>query len=169
MITYKAAWFVFLGIVTILGLAVSFTNLEDMKKCLVFISRAEQSNAVSFPPCVDRKAATNGRVEDIFCMRLPPFLTNLTNPCFYDFDKQGASVLRCLPYFYVFGMDKCGSTDLHSRIMIHPDIRGNRGSLKKETQFWSWSRYGLFNKNRGNRYDTLNVYMMKFQDTAKEI
>ena len=74
--------------------------------------------------------------------RLPPFLKNYSNPCFHDVDSRGGKVLRCLPYFYVLGMDKCGSTDLHSRMMIHPDIRGNRGSLNKETQYWSWSRYG---------------------------
>jgi len=36
--------------------------------------------------CIDRKGASFGRVEDVFCLRLPTFIPNITNPCFYDMD-----------------------------------------------------------------------------------
>ena len=74
--------------------------------------------------------------------QLPEFEKNLTNPCFYKTLPDGSRRLRCLPYFYIIGMDKCGTTDLHGRLTVHPDLRGNTGVLKKETQFWPWGRYG---------------------------
>ena len=33
------------------------------------------------------------------------------------------------------------TTGLFRRMMMHPQIIGNKGTLKKETWFWSWRRY----------------------------
>ena len=39
----------------------------------------------------------------------------------------------CLPYFYLIGMGKCGTTDLHGKLSKHQSILyGNR----KEIQWW---------------------------------
>ena len=76
----------------------------------------------------------------------PNFEQTFKNPCFYDAchpSEHGVSrKLRCLPFFHVLGVDKCGSTDLFNRIAQHPQILHNSGVLNKETSWWSWRRYG---------------------------
>ncbi|KAK3589428.1 hypothetical protein CHS0354_020756 [Potamilus streckersoni] len=47
--------------------------------------------------------------------------------------------LRCLPYFYIIGQPKCGSTDLFWRISRHPDVVT---PPIKELHWWSRGRQG---------------------------
>ena len=61
---------------------------------------------------------------------------------------MGLQRLRCLPYFHLLGVDKSGTTDLHSRIAKHPDVLLNSGGLGKETYYWCWLKYG---ENIGQR------------------
>lgn len=76
------------------------------------------------------------------------FLKNFKNPCWLEKETHGVNssykngVLRCLPYFHLFGVCKSGTTDLFSRLTQHPQILENLGDLHKETTFWSWGRYG---------------------------
>ncbi|XP_033758910.1 uncharacterized protein LOC117341175 [Pecten maximus] len=77
-------------------------------------------------------------VENILCMDKPQFLPNYKNPCWRD---GPMGVLRCLPYFHIFGTCKSGTTDLFLRMIHHPQILPNSGILSKETWFWSWKRY----------------------------
>lgn len=85
-------------------------------------------------------------VEDLFALMPPDFEQKFKNPCFYDACHQTNNgtkrKLRCLPFFHVLGVDKCGSTDLYYRIVRHPQISPNNGVLQKETSWWSWRRYG---------------------------
>ena len=77
--------------------------------------------------------------------KTPTFDRHYRNPCFYEVcDSMGnvTTQLKCLPYFHLLGVDKCGSTDLFLRLLQHPSILGNNGSLNKETMWWSWKRYG---------------------------
>lgn len=69
-----------------------------------------------------------------------PFTFNSShkNPCWTSVNGK----LKCLPYFQVIGMDKCGTTDLFARISRHPDVVPN--VKNKETMWWSWERYGEF-------------------------
>ena len=62
------------------------------------------------------------------------------NPCWTAVNGN----LKCLPYFQVIGMDKCGTTDLFARISRHPDVVPN--AKDKETMWWSWERYGELEK-----------------------
>ncbi|XP_071819278.1 carbohydrate sulfotransferase 15-like isoform X2 [Apostichopus japonicus] len=55
------------------------------------------------------------------------------NPCWYE-----KSRLRCIPYFYLIGMPKCGTTDLWSKLVQHPQIQGT----PKEPHWWSKRRLG---------------------------
>lgn len=64
------------------------------------------------------------------------------NPCWTAVNGN----LKCLPYFQVIGMDKCGTTDLFARISRHPDVVPN--AKDKETMWWSWERYGELEKGR---------------------
>ncbi|KAH9509177.1 Carbohydrate sulfotransferase 15 [Bulinus truncatus] len=50
------------------------------------------------------------------------------------------SRLRCLPYFFLAGQPKCGSTDFFKRLTAHPDIVT---PPTKESHWWGKVRYGL--------------------------
>ncbi|XP_041803821.1 carbohydrate sulfotransferase 15-like [Chelmon rostratus] len=47
--------------------------------------------------------------------------------------------LRCLPYFYIVGQPKCGTTDLYSRLRRHPQVQY---SMIKESKWWNRRRFG---------------------------
>ncbi|XP_049592810.1 carbohydrate sulfotransferase 15 isoform X1 [Syngnathus scovelli] len=51
----------------------------------------------------------------------------------------GLSRLRCLPYFYIIGQPKCGTTDLFHRLLLHPDVKFN---IMKEPHWWTRKRFG---------------------------
>lgn len=53
-----------------------------------------------------------------------PFIPESKNPCWREKVK-----LLCIPYFYVAGVAKCGTTDLYRRIRGHPDVAW--GTLKE--------------------------------------
>ncbi|XP_060085116.1 carbohydrate sulfotransferase 15-like [Ylistrum balloti] len=77
------------------------------------------------------------------------FLKKFKNPCWFEESKK---ILRCLPYFHLFGVCKSGTTDLFHRITQHPHILKNKGIMEKETWFWSWRRYGNGNMPGGTMY-----------------
>ncbi|KAF7663700.1 hypothetical protein LDENG_00204720 [Lucifuga dentata] len=47
--------------------------------------------------------------------------------------------LRCLPYFYIVGQPKCGTTDLFHRLLLHPEVKFN---TMKEPHWWTRKRFG---------------------------
>ncbi|XP_074531135.1 carbohydrate sulfotransferase 15-like [Halichoeres trimaculatus] len=47
--------------------------------------------------------------------------------------------LRCLPYFYIIGQPKCGTTDLFHRLLLHPEVKFNS---MKEPHWWTRKRFG---------------------------
>ncbi|XP_071089470.1 carbohydrate sulfotransferase 15-like isoform X1 [Haliotis cracherodii] len=47
--------------------------------------------------------------------------------------------LRCLPYFFIAGQPKCGSTDLYFKLMSHPDVVS---PPMKESHWWAKNRFG---------------------------
>lgn len=47
--------------------------------------------------------------------------------------------LRCLPYFYIIGQPKCGTTDLFHRLLLHPELKFN---TMKEPHWWTRKRFG---------------------------
>ncbi|KAI4890553.1 hypothetical protein NFI96_029507 [Prochilodus magdalenae] len=47
--------------------------------------------------------------------------------------------IRCLPYFYIIGQPKCGTTDLYDRLRLHPDVRV---TALKEPHWWTRKRAG---------------------------
>lgn len=47
--------------------------------------------------------------------------------------------LRCLPYFYIIGQPKCGTTDLFYRLLEHPQLKYN---AFKEPHWWNRRRFG---------------------------
>lgn len=63
---------------------------------------------------------------------------------------ENAHRLRCLPYFFIIGQPKCGSTDLFRRILYHPDVVS---PPIKELHWWSRNRMG-------NYYLFGNIYLL---------
>ncbi|XP_011674210.2 carbohydrate sulfotransferase 15-like isoform X2 [Strongylocentrotus purpuratus] len=72
---------------------------------------------------------------DIFETVPRQFLPDYKSPCW--FNKQNE--LYCLPYFYIIGVDKCGTTDLWDKITQHPDVLA---SVPKEPHWWGKRRHG---------------------------
>ncbi|KAL8607105.1 hypothetical protein ACOMHN_008691 [Nucella lapillus] len=105
--------------------------------------RLEAVNVTKYFKCVDPEG--KGPIQDLLCMKRPNFLSHFKNPCFVDWTTE-LQRLRCLPYFHLLGVDKSGTTDLHSRIAQHPHILLNGGGLGKETYYWCWTRYGQWMK-----------------------
>eukprot|EP00057_Strongylocentrotus_purpuratus_P032276 XP_787115.3 PREDICTED: carbohydrate sulfotransferase 15 isoform X1 [Strongylocentrotus purpuratus] len=62
------------------------------------------------------------------------FLPEFKNPCWLDAKDE----LNCLPYFYLIGMSKCGTTDLWKKLTSHPDIV----DVPKEPHWWGPRRTG---------------------------
>ncbi|KAL3876259.1 hypothetical protein ACJMK2_034127 [Sinanodonta woodiana] len=104
------------------------------------------------------------KTEDLLCMETPITLRQFKNPCWYNSNHT----LRCMPYFQVIGVDKCGSTDLFDKISTHPDILPNEGILKKETMWWSWRRYGHWLR-RSTQVQTFEDYLNYFSGAATNI
>lgn len=68
-----------------------------------------------------------------------PFLKNYRNPCWRELDLQeNESRIRCLPYFFLVGAPKCGTTDLAKRISKHPLISAE---VKKELHWLTRRRF----------------------------
>ena len=58
------------------------------------------------------------------------------NPCWYDGFK-----LKCLPYFFVIGVKKGGTTELMGTIMKHPEVISPGF---KEAQFFARGRFSTY-------------------------
>ncbi|XP_012936462.2 uncharacterized protein LOC101858929 [Aplysia californica] len=73
-----------------------------------------------------------------YCRRQAPFVgpikftKTLKNPCWWE-----GETLRCLPFFYVAGFSKSGTTDLISRMNSHPEVK----VIKKEKHWLDYFRY----------------------------
>lgn len=66
------------------------------------------------------------------------YLKEFKNPCFTQKGKHPDSnevvhYLRCLPYFFVAGFTKCGTTDFHARLTRHPLVGAG---WTKEPHWW---------------------------------
>ncbi|TRY91967.1 hypothetical protein DNTS_024555 [Danionella cerebrum] len=46
--------------------------------------------------------------------------------------------LRCLPFFYIIGQPKCGTTDLYDRLRLHPEVHF---TTMKEPHWWTRKRF----------------------------
>ena len=69
------------------------------------------------------------------------FLKNYKNPCWDEADPIRGSnhtYLRCLPYFFLAGLEKCGTTDLYNSLTLHHEIIPPNS---KERHFWNRLQY----------------------------
>ncbi|XP_041360480.1 carbohydrate sulfotransferase 15-like [Gigantopelta aegis] len=103
-------------------------------------------------------------VQDIFCVKKPTYLDKVKNPCWHD----ESSHVSCLPYFHILGCAKCSTTDLYSRLCIHPHIVKNRGIFGKEALWWSWTKYGIMGVSKC-AIRSLTEYVNVFKSVANRI
>lgn len=75
--------------------------------------------------------------------------------------------MRCLPYFYIIGQPKCGTTDLYDRVRLHPDVKF---STFKEPHWWTRKRFGIIRLSEGfhDRYP-VEDYLDLFDQAAYQI
>ncbi|KAK7142485.1 hypothetical protein R3I94_011984 [Phoxinus phoxinus] len=75
--------------------------------------------------------------------------------------------LRCLPFFYIIGQPKCGTTDLYDRLRLHPEVHF---TTMKEPHWWTRKRFGIIRS--GNAFQNpypLNDYLDLFDQAANQI
>ncbi|KAF7204198.1 transcript variant X3 [Nothobranchius furzeri] len=106
------------------------------------------------------------------------FLPGIKNPCWYEeftgnltSDPYRTNLklyrLRCLPYFYIMGQPKCGTTDLYDRLRLHPDVKF---TTFKEPHWWTRKRFGIIRLSEGfhDRYP-VGDYLDLFDQAAYQI
>ncbi|GLC45471.1 hypothetical protein PLESTB_000317600 [Pleodorina starrii] len=59
---------------------------------------------------------------DIWQVLPPSYDPRFKNPCWTD----TAGLFRCIPYYHILGVSKCGTTDLYHRLSKHPDLFKSR-------------------------------------------
>ena len=88
-----------------------------------------------------------------------------------DAMEGSRSRLRCVPYFYIAGMPKCGTTDLYARLTRHPEITGG---VMKEPHWWTRKRFGALHPQNSNLSTPPNPasfrhYVDLFDEAARDI
>uniref|UniRef100_G3P5C6 Sulfotransferase n=1 Tax=Gasterosteus aculeatus aculeatus TaxID=481459 RepID=G3P5C6_GASAC len=75
--------------------------------------------------------------------------------------------LRCLPFFYIVGQPKCGTTDLFYRLRLHPEVKFN---TIKEPHWWTRKRFGYIRFKDGYQENfPLEDYLDLFDLAAHNI
>lgn len=83
----------------------------------------------------------------LFSQTAPPFISQSKNPCWWN-GTGGTTQLRlhCLPYFFLAGVSKCGSTDIFSRLTGHPQVIPPK---QKEPRWFDRRRFAAGISTRG--------------------
>lgn len=110
-----------------------------------------------------------GVVDDILTMKPPPYLPDFKNPCWYEKTSGALLRKRCLPYFYLIGVDKCGTTDLFTRMLHHPQILRTNAVNSKETHWWSWRRFGYDVFVNNSKIQHFEDYLKVFDSTSSRL
>mmetsp|Transcript_22066 Transcript_22066/g.61109 ORF Transcript_22066/g.61109 Transcript_22066/m.61109 type:complete len:398 (-) Transcript_22066:272-1465(-) len=89
------------------------------------------------------------------------------NPCWKVDQPDGRSSLKCLPYFQILGVSKCGTTDLYHRLARHNDIVE---CAWKGPHFFDETRYPSHAKPNRDGYDgTFQAYVNLYDKMAVSI
>ncbi|XP_045194224.2 carbohydrate sulfotransferase 15-like isoform X2 [Mercenaria mercenaria] len=86
------------------------------------------------------------------------FLPNFKNPCWREILGNNVCTV-CLPYYFLVGVEKCGTSDLHRRLLKHPLISQN---VKKETHWLARLRFTT------EGMQSLSAYLELFQDAVQK-
>jgi len=64
----------------------------------------------------------------------------LKNPCWYENDDDESKHVECLPYAYILGQPKCGTSNLYEHLKKHPEIIMPR---RKEVRWFTRGEFTL--------------------------
>ena len=86
----------------------------------------------------------------------PQFLKNFRNPCWLKSltsKRMTSTRLRCLPYFFLAGFAKCGTTDTFRKLIQFPLIVPGK---HKEIHFWrKKEKYNKSQINKNMEYESV--------------
>ncbi|CAH1777816.1 unnamed protein product, partial [Owenia fusiformis] len=79
--------------------------------------------------------------------------------------------VRCLPYVYILGVQKCGTSDLYERLAMHPDFHP---CVNKELHWWDNLPTAVManlktGRNKFQQFLSLDEYISYFDDAALRI
>ena len=81
------------------------------------------------------------------------------------FKHQRRSNVQCLPYFYIIGFPKCGTTSLHKALSQHSDTAT---PLTKEPQFWNnHARY--YTDENLSHPNSIKLSLLKYLHTFRDV
>ncbi|CAG5114566.1 unnamed protein product, partial [Candidula unifasciata] len=83
------------------------------------------------------------------------------SPCWND-----TGILRCLPYAYIVGFSKCGTSDLFSRIIQHPDVV--HFGLK-EKHWFDYFRFGTDTRFIQNYTDKFANMTLRIESDLRQL
>ncbi|XP_046575309.1 carbohydrate sulfotransferase 15-like [Haliotis rubra] len=109
----------------------------------------------SLAPDVDKEAMEKFKIHDLLRIKKHDFLTEYKNPCWRN---HNTGELKCLPYFYLAGFAKCGTTFAFQTIFSHPDTAA---PAVKESHWLS--------KTRFKHQSHILAYLEVFAPAAREI
>ncbi|XP_071500903.1 carbohydrate sulfotransferase 15-like [Diadema antillarum] len=89
-------------------------------------------NVTSLSPAVYKMA------KPVFDKLPDEYLPGYKSSC-WKVEGARQNTIRCLPYFYIVGMPKCGTSDLWMKIVHHPQVVSYR--VVKEPHWWTRRRY----------------------------
>ncbi|KAG1668654.1 hypothetical protein FOA52_001260 [Chlamydomonas sp. UWO 241] len=97
------------------------------------------------------------------------YLRDYRNPCWRrdppEAGPDGPAAFKCLPYFQILGVSKCGTTDLYHRLTANPDMVE---CAWKGPHFWDESNYPANRKS--DKYDgSFPAYVRIFDKPASKI
>ena len=92
------------------------------------------------------------------------FLPDFKTPCWLSSNHE----LRCLPFFFLVGCPKCGTTDLFRMLKAHPDFR----AFMKEPHWFTRRRFNTivpysFDKYTENMARPLSNLLKQVSKTAE--
>ncbi|GIL66835.1 hypothetical protein Vafri_20228 [Volvox africanus] len=110
----------------------------------------------------DRIKLVQAEAPDVFEMLPPGYLIQYKNPCWMSAPKG----FRCLPYFHILGVSKCGTTDLYHRLSKHPELFKARN---KGPHWWDECPYPPKGACTAPPNGDFDGYIDLFADAANKI
>ncbi|XP_070182266.1 carbohydrate sulfotransferase 15-like [Littorina saxatilis] len=90
------------------------------------------------PPCDPRVPPGIPSWGKYGYIKRPSYINRSKNPCWEDEDCD--RFVLCIPYFFILGVSKSGTSDLFHRISLHPDVI----KTAKEPHFFARTRFSGF-------------------------
>ncbi|GLC68263.1 hypothetical protein PLESTF_000668100 [Pleodorina starrii] len=110
----------------------------------------------------DRFKLVQAESPDVFQVLPPAYSNQYKNPCWTD----KAGLFRCIPYYHILGVSKCGTTDLYHRLSKHPDLYKARN---KGPHWWDECPHPPKGACTAPPNGDFDGYVDLFADAAKKI